>query len=204
VALPEQPRYVHGEASITSDTRNSPSRPTNGAVYRAVWATYSDRDTGAFSFRRYEAEAAQFVPLAAGRVVVALHAWTVGSETDGGLVPFYLMPSLGGSNTLRGYTDFRFHDRNLAVVSAESRVVLMTHVDFAAFVDAGNVAPRMSDLNFDKRSYGIGLRLHSDRATFARLEIARSADGWRLFFRTNDPFRLSRLSRRTATVPFVP
>ena len=163
VALPEQPRYVHGEASITSDTRNFPSRPTNGAVYRAAWATYSDRDTGAFSFRRYEAEAAQFVPLAAGRVVLALHAWTVGSGTDTGrLVPFYLMPSLGGSNTLRGYADFRFHDRNLAVISAESRLALMTHIDFAAFVDAGNVAPRMSELNFGKRSYGIGLPEESD------------------------------------------
>jgi hypothetical protein len=33
-------------------------------------------------------------------------------------VPFYLLPSLGGKNTLRGYYDYRFHDRNMEVFNA--------------------------------------------------------------------------------------
>lgn len=201
----EQPAYLHGDLSITSDTRDSRSHPTGGGVYRAAWATYSDRDGGAFSFRRYEAEAAQFVPLAEGRLVLAMHGWLVGTDTTSDqTAPFYLMPSLGGHNTLRGYSDYRFHDRNLLVFNAESRLALFTHVDLAAFVDAGNVAPRIGDLNVDKRDYGLGLRMHSMRATFARIDVAHGEDGWRFFFRTGDPLHLSRLARRVATAPFAP
>jgi len=200
-----QPGYLYGETSITSDTRDSRSRPLSGGVYRAGWTAYADRDGGTFSFRRYEAEAAQFVPLAARRVVLAVHGWIVGSETSANAeIPFYLLPSLGGGNTLRGFTDFRFHDRNLLLVTAESRLALLKHVDMAAFVDTGNVAPRMSGLNLDKKSYGIGFRMHTDRATFARVDVAHGDEGWRILFRTSDPFHLTRLSRRTAAAPFVP
>jgi hypothetical protein len=204
-ALAVQPNYAHAEASVTADTRDHRGHATRGGVYRAAWSTFTDRGAGTFTFQRYEAEGAHFVPLAQNRWVVALHGWLVASQTgDGKLVPFYLLPGLGGNNTIRAYTDYRFHDRNLVVVNAESRFALFTHVDAAVFVDAGNVAARVADLNLDKRAYGVGLRLHSERATFARLDLAHGADGWVLAFRLSDPLHLSRLSKRTAAVPFVP
>lgn len=204
-AVPEQPSFVHSELSVTADTRDFPGHPTRGGLFRVAAVNYSDRDTGVFSFRRYDTEAAQFVPLVGSRVVVALHGWLVASDTDEGrFVPFYLQPSLGGSNTLRSYADYRFHDRHLLLINAETRIAMMTHVDAAFFVDAGNVAARFGDLNVDKRSYGGGLRLHSRRQTFARLDIARGGEGWRVLFRLSDPLNLARLSRRTAAVPFVP
>jgi hypothetical protein len=203
--IPEQPPFVHGELSVTADTRDHRSRPTGGALYRAAWSRYSDRDTGTFSFRRYEAEGAQFVPLAQDRIVLAIHGWIVGSETSAGeVIPFYLMPSLGGSNTLRAYSDYRFHDRNLLLFTAESRFALFTHVDAALFVDAGNVAARVADLNLDKRGYGAGLRVHTGHTTFARFDVAHGDEGWRFLFRLSDPLHLTRLSPRTAAVPFVP
>jgi hypothetical protein len=204
-SLAEQPRYVHGTASATLDTRDFRSHPSSGALYRASWSAYSDRDAGSFSFQRYETEAAQFVPLLGARVVIALHGWLIGSTTgDAGEVPLYLMPSLGGSNSLRGYSDYRFHDRNVLLLNAETRVALFTHIDAAVFMDAGNVAARLGDLDVDKRSYGAGLRLHSKRSTFARVDVARGGEGWRFLFRMNDPLHLTRLSRRTAAIPFVP
>ena len=204
-AVAEQPGFLYGETSITTDTRDAAGHPTRGGLLRAAASTYSDRDSGMFSFKRYEGEAAGFVPLADSRVVIALHGWMVASDTaDGRFVPFYLQPSLGGSTTLRGYADYRYHDRNMLVVNAEARVALMTHLDAAVFADAGNVAPRLGDLNLDKRSYGAGLRLHSRRNTFARLDVARGGEGWRVLFRLNDPLSLSRLLRRTAPIPFVP
>jgi hypothetical protein len=204
-ARSEQPTFVHTEASVTADTRDVPGHPTSGGLVRAAAARYSDREGDAFTFRRYEAEAAGFVPLSGGRVVLALRGWLVASETTNGrVVPFYLQPSLGGHNTLRGYADYRFHDRNMLVVNAEARVAMMTHVDAAVFVDAGNVAARTADLNMNKRSYGAGLRLHAQRATFARLDIARGGEGWRIMFKLTDPLNLARLTRRTAPAPFVP
>jgi hypothetical protein len=204
-AFAGQPDYGYGEAFVALDTRDSRSHPSTGGIYRLSWSGYSDRDRGIFSFRRTEAETAQFVPLAGARVVLATHGWLVASDTSGGnVIPLYLQAGLGGHNTLRGYTDFRFHDRNLLVVNVESGIAIFTHVDAALFVDAGNVAPRLGDLNLDKKSYGVGVRMHSRRATFARLDVAHGSEGWNLLFRMSDPLHLTRLTRRTAPVPFVP
>lgn len=63
----------------------------------------------------------------------------------------------------------------------------MAHVDAAAFVDAGNVAPRVGDLNLEKRSYGAGLRIHNRKQTFGRVDIARGGEGWRFVVRLTDP-----------------
>jgi hypothetical protein len=200
-----QPTFVHSELSALADTRDFPGHPTRGGLVRVAMADYSDRDAAAFSFRRYDAEAAHFVPVAGSRVVFAAHGWLAATDTDEGrVVPFYLQPSLGGNNSLRSYADFRFHDRNMLLLNVEARVAMMTHVDAAVFVDAGNVAARISDLNLDKKSYGAGLRIHNRRQTFARLDIAQGGEGWQLLFRLTDPLNLSRLSRRATPVPFVP
>jgi hypothetical protein len=109
-ALTAQPSVLHGEASVIADTRDHRGHPSRGGVYRAAWSRYVDRGVGTFGFDRYEAEAAQFVPVARGRVIFGLHGWLVASSAKDTL-PFYLAASLGGANTLRSYADFRFHDR---------------------------------------------------------------------------------------------
>jgi len=203
--LAEQPDFLHGELSVTADTRDHRSHPLRGGVYRAVWNRYWARHLAAFSFQRFEAEAARFVPVAGPRLTLALRGWLVASDTaEGASVPFYLMPSLGGSNTLRSFSNYRFHDRHMVVANVEARLALMRHVDLAVFADAGNVAARVADLDFDKTSIGAGLRLHSVRSTFARLDVAHGRDGWRVLVNTSDPLHLSRLTRRVADVPFVP
>lgn len=162
-------------------------------------------DLHQFSFRRYEAEGLQILPIVGERWVLALHGWGVFSDTSAGnSAPFYMLPSLGGGNTLRGYHDYRFHDRQLLVANAESRWALFTHVDAAAFVDAGNVAARVGDLNLDKTSYGAGLRVHSRTSTLVRLDVAHSREGWHLALKLSDPFRLARRSVRATVLPFVP
>ena len=204
-ALDRQPSFAHGTLSVTADTRNYPDHPTRGGLYQAAFTRYSDLDLNAFSFNRYEAEAAQFVPLLYEGVVLALHGWTAVSDTRGDqTVPVYLMPSLGGTSLLRGFSNYRFHDRHLAVINAEARVALTMHIDTALFVDAGTVAPRVEDLRLANTSYGIGFRLHTHKKTTARIDAAHGREGWRVSFSLNDPFRLRRLLRHTAAVPFVP
>ena len=201
----EQPNFMHGEIALLADTRDHRGYASRGGVYHASWSRYADRETDAFSFQRYEAEVAHFVPLADDYVTFIAHGWFVATRADQGQeVPFYLQPTIGGSNSLRSYQSYRFHDRNLLMVNVEARVRLWTHLDWAVFADAGNVAPKAGDLNVDRRSYGIGFRLHTAKATVGRLDVAHGDEGWRVLFRVNDPFRFSRLSRRTAAIPFVP
>ena len=63
--------YLHGNVSVTADNRDHTGHPTAGGLYRAAVASYSDRDLGQFSFRRYDAEAMQIVPIV-GRSCAAL------------------------------------------------------------------------------------------------------------------------------------
>ena len=200
----DQPTFIPSQLQLTVDTRNFREHPTSGLLLRASGAHYNDRDTGAFTHRRYEGEAAGFVPMFGERVVLALHGMVVTTPRDEGSVPFYLLPSLGGANSLRSFADYRFHDRNMAVANAELRLAMMTHVDLAFFADAGNVAARIQDLDLAKRSYGAGLRLHTRRQTFARLDMATGAEGWRFLFRLTDPLAFTRLERRASVVPSVP
>lgn len=203
-ALSGQPRFVHAGLAILVDTRDQPGYPVRGAALRAAWSTYHDRPRSALAFNRVEAEAAHFLPLF-GRGVMATRVRSVFSHTrDNQVVPFYFLPALGGHNTLRGYADYRFHDRHMVVVNLETRWALFTHVDLAGFFDAGNVAARVADLNLDRTSVGVGLRLHTPTATVARLDVAHSAEGWRLMFKLSDPLRIGRGNTRTAPLPFVP
>jgi hypothetical protein len=200
-----QPDFLYTEATFTADTRDHRSHPTGGGVYRLTLAKYSDRDGGAFSHRRYEAEAAQFVPVAKSRVVFALHGWFVNTETNpGDTVPFYLMPTLGDGATLRSFTGYRFHDNNALVLNFETRFAIWEHLDLAGYVGAGNVAAKLGDLNVDKHEYGAGLRVHTGRATLLRLDATHGPEGWRIIFRQSDPFHLTRLKRKTASAPIQP
>jgi len=205
--LTAQPSFVHTDLSLTVDTRNHPGHPTSGGVYRVAWESFTAPEAGVFSFHRYEAEAGQFIPVVRDTGLVALRAWTVFSDpAHGHTVPFYMLPSLGGQNTLRGYHDYRFHDRDLLAVSVESRWALTTHLGGAVFIDAGTVAPRLGDLDLSalKTSYGVGVRLHTRTRTLARVDLGISREGWRVLFKMNDPLALTRSAHRTIVAPFVP
>jgi hypothetical protein len=201
----EQPGFLHTQVSAIADTRDHKGLPRRGGVYRAAAAVYSDRDDGRFSFRRYELEVLHAIPLSPVRWTLALHGWSVFSDTTGDSeVPAYMLPSLGGSTTLRSYADYRFHDRHLLLLSAESRWALFEHIDAALFADAGGVSPRVRDLGLKEVSYGVGMRVHVRSTTIGRVDVAHGPEGLRLLFRVSDPFRLNRLSRRNAAIPFVP
>lgn len=203
--LAEQPRFVHIDATVLSDTRDAPSHATSGRIYRATWSTHQDVTGGAYTFDRYDLEFARFVPVVGRRGVLVLHWWGSFTDTSGSdEVPFYMQPSLGGNNTLRGYADYRFHDRHMMVANIESRWTLMPHVDGAVFFDAGNVGARLKDLDFDRTSWGFGFRLHGARTTLARFDVGKSDEGWRFLFKLSDALRLGRLTRRMEVLPFAP
>lgn len=205
VGVTDTRTFVPVEVSIAFDTRDFPGHPTSGALVRAAGSRYDDRTDGTHSFNRYEGELAGFVPIAGRRAVLGVHGWLVRSDVeDGRTVPFYLQPSLGGVNSLRSFTDYRFHDDNMLLATAELRLAMMTHLDLAVFADAGNVARRAADLNLDQQSYGFGFRFHTRRETFASIDVAHGAEGWHAMFRLKDPLMLGRLTRKTTLVPFVP
>ena len=63
-------------------------------------------------------------------------------------------------------------------------------LDTAVFYDAGKVAARRADLDFNglKSDYGFGVRFHGPFATPLRIEVARSTEGLTLVFATSAIF----------------
>ena len=188
-----QPSYFRGGAIAMVDWRDSPYQPRSGGLYYGRFDYYDARNGNQFSFRRITAEAQQYVPLFNKKRVIAVRGRTIFSYPNAGQqVPFYLQPSLGSSDDLRGFSPFRFLDTNSFVLNGEWRFEISTHLDAAIFVDAGKVFPRPGLINFSglEKSYGGGLRFRAPgtNATALRLDIAGSREGVRVWLVFNAVF----------------
>ena len=171
--------FVTTTAGLAYDSRRRLGYGGRGGLYRANVTDYRDRGHGAYSFRSFEAEARHLIPILRGNWVIALRAIaTVTDVDDEKEVPYFLLPSVGGGSTIRGYQDFRFRDRNRLVMNAELRWTPARFMDMALFYDAGKVEARRQDLDFDnlKDGYGIGMRLIGPRGYAFRVEVARSIE----------------------------
>ena len=106
------------------------------------------------------------------------------------MIPFFMLPAVGGGSSLRGFTSWRFRDRHSLLLQAEWRVLVNSFFDTALFYDAGKVVASRSDLDFDglKSDYGIGFRLHGPAATPLRIEFAKSNEGLALVFSAHASF----------------
>lgn len=112
------------------------------------------------------------------------------NETTGEL-PFWSLPDLGGTNTLRGYAPNRFTDQAAWHASAEWRIwiiprgfriagpVRVERVGIAPFYDIGTVASRLSDLRQATihDSIGCGLRFALERTVSFRADLGFSDEG---------------------------
>jgi Omp85 superfamily domain len=188
-----QPNFLRSDLAIASDWRDNPAHPHAGGRYAVAFSNFDDRsfagpdkvrptaNSKAYGFRRVTVDVQHYVPLADRSRVLALHAAAVLTDASAGQqVPFFYEPTLGGSQTLRGFREFRFRDRNSLALTAEYRWEAAWFLDGAVFVDAGQVAADRRDFSFRDldASYGVGLRIHSNRAFVARLDLARSREGF--------------------------
>ena len=175
------PRYTEVTVFTAIDWRESPGYTRSGGFYSIAVNDIRDRDDR-FSFRRLDADVRQYLPLLNEQWVLVFRGFAqITSADDRQVIPYYLLPSLGGAQTLRGYSDFRFQDKHLLVFNAEYRWLPSRIVDMALFVDAGKVAAERRDLDLDglKTTYGIGIRLHGPTFTPIRLDLARGDEGIR-------------------------
>jgi hypothetical protein len=176
------PVYVHTHVSGALDWRDGLAYSRRGSLLQAAVHDYRQQSGDGLSFKRVDAVAEQYVPILNGNWVIYLGMRaSMTSTSDGNVVPFFLMPQLGG-NDLRGFSSYRFRDRHSILVTAEYRWYVQEYVDMAIFYDAGKVTSTRSQLDFGglKSSVGAGIRFHGPQTTVVRMEVARSREGWRL------------------------
>jgi hypothetical protein len=170
--------YLHTQGTVGLDWRTSPGYTRRGAYIGASIHDYADRDD-AFGFQMIQYEGIAHLPILRETWVLSFHGRVQQADEKGGeQIPFFMLPALGGGSSLRGYSSWRFRDRNSLLLQAEWRIMINRYLDLAFFYDAGKVTSRTSDLDFDnlKDDYGFGVRFHGPFATPLRVELARSRE----------------------------
>ena len=100
------------------------------------------------------------------------------------------LPAVGGGSSLRGYSSWRFRDRNSLELQGEWRVMVNRYVDMAVFYDTGKVAAHTSDLDLDhlKHDAGLGFRFHGPISTPLRIDFAKGSEGLSIVFAASASF----------------
>ncbi len=182
--------YFHPSATLAFDSRPAAGYAKSGGYYGVTFHGYVDPDD-VYGFRQVDYEAVQHLPILHDAWVLSLRGRVETTHTDGGqTVPFFMMPSLGGGSSLRGFASWRFRDRHSLLLSAEWRILLNHFLDMAVFYDTGKVVARTEDLDLNglKDNYGIGFRFHGPLATPLRIELAKSNEGLAIVFSSKAAF----------------
>jgi outer membrane protein assembly factor BamA len=164
------------------DLRNDPEDPTAGAYYEVQTTAYRDRGWDRFDFEEFSVEAQHFVPLKP-RWTLATRVKGVFTRTaEGQEIPFFLLPSLGGTSSLHGFENDRFRDRNLLFMNAELRYELRPSIRLEGFVDVGQVFPGFDSLRLGgfELSTGIGARYKLGQKVLVGVSLGVGREGPRI------------------------
>jgi Omp85 superfamily domain len=182
--------YLHTQGTVGFDWRTSPGYSRRGGFYGVTFHDYMDSDE-VFGFQQVDYEAIQHFPILREAWVISLRGLAETAYNKSGQeIPFFMLPSAGGGSTLRGYSSWRFRDRNSLILQAEWRIMVNRFMDTAFFYDTGKVASRTEDLDLNglKSDFGFGVRFHGPVSTPLRIELAKSPEGLSIVFSSSSAF----------------
>ena len=186
-------------AQITQENGLGPGRATHGGLRRVRASRFIGSSSDDTDFWHFRGEAQQYFTLFFPYRVLALRGFASWMElSEGGGVPFQRLLTNDDPDLLRGYEDFRFRDRGMAVLSAEYRWPLWAKMypdgagaDMYLLGDAGQVFHDTNELGGGNLtySYGGGIRLESGSGFRARVEVAWSEEQMVFRFRADQIFQ---------------
>jgi hypothetical protein len=189
--LGQQSNFVTGTTTVRLDlSRPGFSNPV-GLQLEADDSQFFDQSDNGANFHLLETQAAYYMPITNGMRTLVFR---VRNETAfahvPGAVPFYLQPTLGGPDDLRGYDRYRFYANGNSLASMEYRWSISQTLEMAVFGEGGNVYVRpgligLRDLHGDG---GIGLRFKNKQASVMRLDVGFSPEGVHVWFVFEDVF----------------
>jgi outer membrane protein assembly factor BamA len=189
--LNDHPNFLRVATGLLADYRDRPHNAHRGGMFGLQLSHYNDRGDARFEFNRVVLETRQYLPLwsdyrrFAFRFLSSFDQPSRGSE-----VPFYFQETLGGSNSLRGFSEYRFRDRNLLLVSSEYRWDAAEFIQMVVFYDTGKVFNRPGEFGFTglEKGYGAGIRLKTGNTVLLRFEYGRSREGNTIHFKLGPAF----------------
>src|SRR5262249_3077205 len=162
--------FLHDSVFVEIDSRDARGFPRRGGFYRAAYALWNDRTLAQYNFRRFDVVGAHFVSLTRSDVVALRLGLSYANNAPGDRGPFYLLPYVGGADTVRSFREFRFRDENAGVFNTELRHKVHSMIAIAGFLDFGKVARDWEDINPHdvKHAWGVGVRGGTDERTYLR------------------------------------
>jgi hypothetical protein len=108
--LAAETTYVHSQGTVGFDWRPSSGYARRGGYYGVTVQDYADTDE-TLGFDQVNYEVIQHLPILRESWVISLHglARTAFGKSDQ-QVPFFLLPAVGGGDSLRGFSTRRFTD----------------------------------------------------------------------------------------------
>jgi hypothetical protein len=186
-----QSNFLEGGGFVQFDWRNRPGKPQNGGNYVAEFVTYSDTKWGRYSFDRLNLDVQQYFGFLNDRRVIALRGRLDATDAhQGNRTPFYLQPTLGGADDLRGFRPFRFYGNAAMVLTGEYRWEVFSGLDMALFMDAGRVFDDWHQVKFTdlEKDYGFGFRFNVRGSVFWRIDVGFSREGFQIWSRFSNIF----------------
>src|SRR5262245_54530690 len=119
--LARQPHFEHHSVFAVVDGRDAEGFPRRGGLYRAAYGIWNDRSFDEYDFRRFDITGSQFFSVPTCSVVALRLALSYANNASGDRVPFYLLPYVGGGDSVRSFREFRFRDENAGVFTVELR-----------------------------------------------------------------------------------
>jgi hypothetical protein len=191
--------YWTNRLSLSFDSRDSRKLPTEG-TFATTYVEAADRRLGSeSSFWRYGVEGRHFVPFRKQRnPILAMRARLDYMDGPRKETPFWLLNSLGGRRSLRGFGSDRFIDFNRSLVSAELRTTVWSvdlfgvtaEVELAPFVETGQVFASRNDSPIDDLHwvYGLGFRGIVRPQIVAYVDVGAGEEGASVFTGIDYPF----------------
>lgn len=159
------------ELSLTRDTRNNRSWPEQGAWSQSLLTVAADDEGDTFAWASQSA--AVYTQVQAG-VILAWGGQVQAATPD---TPFQFMPTLTGSQWLRGARDGQYRHQSTVATQVEARFPLSPRFAATTFVHTGQVADSPANWWEDdwKQGGGLGLRysVSDERRNNIRLDM-----GW--------------------------
>jgi outer membrane protein assembly factor BamA len=182
-SLQTQPRYGHAGLYFEYKSLDNEGDPFSGGRYGFQLDSFGTK------FQRFAIDLRRFVPITkTGRMAFRIQTLFT-NQSSREEIPFYMLPSAGGTDTVRGFNQYRFRDRNALVLNAEYRRPVK-FLDVVGFVDAGRVFSNPANLGLKDlhASGGVGARLKFGGRVFLGIDLAASTEGRRLWFRSGHTF----------------
>jgi outer membrane protein assembly factor BamA len=165
----------------TFDTRDNQFYPGKGFYLKSTLSTAIQNIGSSYSFTQFTLDFRQYIQVFRNHVFAWQALYTgIYSKNE---VPFQLLPTIGGSDIMRGFRQGMYRDKEMIVFQSEYRVPVYKRLKAALFCSAGDVMNYSLQINKLKMAYGGGLRYQlNDARVHLRFDIAKNNYGDNLQF----------------------